>query len=386
MSQVHIFYDGPKLFTAESTSGQIYLSFWLGEGASESDRWLYVPMSVARNAMVRRGDLSLRDACLNPEDGWVWLVKVWSGGDVEDEAQISLPTDLEEQDLPTEDARLAEIEHRPEPTLEKAHLRAHRTRREVFDLALDVPNANLKEIAADDLGDSLLNVQSLVENIAYAQTGSASRRGRIPSEVKREAKMMATDVFASSFGVRLESKAQTDLFGQSSVGAAVDTLVELLDAGRDESKISGILKLLGGRVVSKYISLLKAWGNNNISVTTAWGSPSNPQKLVRVSMSSSEADYIADMLADKIEDFSEEIRVKGVLEGIDIQSKRFKILDLEEEDRITGKLKDEFVSTAKKVAAEVPKTYIATLIETQEVNRFSGESSVKYELVDIESP
>jgi hypothetical protein len=73
------------------------------------------------------------------------------------------------------------------------------------------------------------------------------------------------------------------------------------------------------------------------------------------------------------------------LEGIDVQSKRFKILDVDEEERITGSLKDEFVSTAKKVAAEVPKTYIATLIETQEINRFSGESSAKYELVDIEA-
>lgn len=72
--EVYAAFDGPKLFACENASGQKFLAFWLGDDQGR-DRWLYLPLSASRLQRLRRNELDLRGACLEAEDGFVWIVE-----------------------------------------------------------------------------------------------------------------------------------------------------------------------------------------------------------------------------------------------------------------------------------------------------------------------
>jgi hypothetical protein len=376
----HIFYDGPKLFTAKNASGQKYLSFWLGQSDDRGDKWLYIPVSTPRHKSILTGDISLREACVNPEDGWVWIIE--SGHERAASSEMKLPGQIAESELPAEETFLnADIQLSKD--IEDTNSYAKQSLKEVLDIEFSGQEIKNKEIPIDYLGSALTETQTLIQNIVYSQYGEGAKRGRIPKDIKEMSRMMAVDSYPSSFGIRLESRQSTGLFDTSTVGDAIRTLIHLIKQGNNTEKIIPLLNDLGSRVVSKYINFLSVYKKSDMDFNVHWGSPRHKETRVSSSMSSSKAKEIIDILSEKIEEFTEEIEIEGVLEGVDIQSKTFKILDLGSEQRITGKLKDSFVQKAKKAAAEVPKTYTATLIVTQEISPVTEESSDKYELKDL---
>jgi hypothetical protein len=73
--EVFEFYDGPKLFSARNRTGTLYLVFWADQD-EEADHWFYVPVSEGRLESVKEGDLSLREAITQPEDGLIYQASV----------------------------------------------------------------------------------------------------------------------------------------------------------------------------------------------------------------------------------------------------------------------------------------------------------------------
>lgn len=78
ITEVLDYYDGPRLFTAANLSGSLFLVFLCGRTVDQ-DAWLYVPISSARLGSLKRGELTLRDAIVEPEGSVAYEVTVPAG-------------------------------------------------------------------------------------------------------------------------------------------------------------------------------------------------------------------------------------------------------------------------------------------------------------------
>lgn len=71
VKEVFLSYDGPKLFSCESLSGQSFVALSV-EIIDEAERWFFAPASLPGLLSLRSGKVPLREAFLNPADGWIW--------------------------------------------------------------------------------------------------------------------------------------------------------------------------------------------------------------------------------------------------------------------------------------------------------------------------
>ena len=64
------YFDGPRLVLQKSQGGQLYLAWWV-DADDDTDRWVYLPLSIARLKLVLAGHMASRDALADPEDGYL---------------------------------------------------------------------------------------------------------------------------------------------------------------------------------------------------------------------------------------------------------------------------------------------------------------------------
>ena len=64
------YYDGPRMILLEEREGTRHLSVWNDE-SDGWERWLLIETGDDRLEQVLRGDMSLREAILNPEAGFI---------------------------------------------------------------------------------------------------------------------------------------------------------------------------------------------------------------------------------------------------------------------------------------------------------------------------
>lgn len=104
--EVYHYFDGPRLFACANVSGQKFLVFWLGD-EDGADKWLYVPVSDTRLREVRSGAISLRRACKDPEDGFVWVVETPFQPNGKAGPTAFDPSELPDEYLPADDSFLS---------------------------------------------------------------------------------------------------------------------------------------------------------------------------------------------------------------------------------------------------------------------------------------
>lgn len=77
--EVYVYYDRPRLSSCLNDKGQYFLALWIDE-TSESDRWLYAPVSKTVLNIMQAPDFDFRSAFQNAADGHVFDVEVFDGG------------------------------------------------------------------------------------------------------------------------------------------------------------------------------------------------------------------------------------------------------------------------------------------------------------------
>ncbi len=161
LEEVFLDYDGPKLFSARSATGQRYVAVAVDEDDGGRPIFLYLPVSAERYLAIRSGLLSLREALLEPEGS----VFVYGHAMSIDGIALTLLEAREIPDdwLPDEDAFLNV------PTATQAHFEpaelSHRADGEVrslLALRLDRPDLMRTEYPLRDLKDLLEDVQEAV--------------------------------------------------------------------------------------------------------------------------------------------------------------------------------------------------------------------------------
>jgi hypothetical protein len=91
-------YDGPRLFIAENTSGDRYVAFWADELESGS-LWLYVAVSNDRIDSLLTSAIDLRQLYSDSEDGIVFKVFLHQDDHESSVQSVSIST-LDEDFLP----------------------------------------------------------------------------------------------------------------------------------------------------------------------------------------------------------------------------------------------------------------------------------------------
>ena len=207
--EVFDFFEGPRFYSCKNKTGQIYLVHWVDE-INDCDVWLYSKVSFEKYCALKNKKIDIRSCFENPEEGFSYLVSVASCNEFNinlikpEEYDLEwLPDDGEFLDYDTPSTSL--------PTkIVDVQEAAVANSRQVLDLAFSKKHQTY-EIASETLGKILTSVQNFIYSSACPNDLDVRR---VPEHVKDENMLMVSGLFASSFGVRLQSK-NSDLFSGS---------------------------------------------------------------------------------------------------------------------------------------------------------------------------
>lgn len=373
--EVYAYIDGPKVFACESASGQKYLVNWI-DTSETSDKWFYVPISDSRLRLVRSGDVSLRDSILKAEDGW--MLEVITSTNQQENARVNIreSTHLSEDELPDVDSHLQpSLDSSELPSKEDTVLTAIRKSRDVLDFSLSTNGSHEHAIAADVLGNVLVNIQELTNAIALQKDFGARRR--LPKNMLEDTQLKATTVFAASFGIRLESQRSKDLLGETPVSPSIEKLLNLIQSTENVKMFRQVLHDVNIRVIKSYFSLLKKLEDSAVEADIEWASPA--QKYVKSRLSKEVIRRAINVIAEEVRKEVTLTTVTGELVGINVKRGMFHILA--DDKTISGRID----SPLRNHRFEVPVRIKATIEERTEINPASGEERQTYRLIEFES-
>lgn len=365
--EVFDYYDGPRFYSCRDDVGQLYLVYWADESEAGTS-WLYVRVSSDRYGALKRGDVAIADALSKPEDGTVLIV---IAGREQFVVHQLTPAEIDPEWLPEAHDRLS-IEHVAlPPKANSAGDLAPRVLRQVFDVAFEKAS-NTYEMAAGKLGRLL----DALQNTVYALScDPKSDIRRVPEETKQRSELMVTGLFASSFGVRLQTKGAS-LFEADETEQALRTLADLIAAVADPEMLADDLHRLNILARSRFKHLLKVMVDSQVSVKADWGAPHGDGRQARASFA--EIARSLEKLESSDDATSQVIERSVRLVGVDVKSDFFAVV-LDDGDVLKGKL-------AKGLASrnfEVPSLIKAKLEETSIVDPLTDREKWSYILLDV---
>lgn len=120
-----------------------------------------------------------------------------------------------------------------------------------LDLKLDSPDILLGAIPLDILGNAMIGLQRVVNNIAQAVSLGPTERGPFSNEVIKSSQLQLSAIYPGSFGMYLDGMSEEDLLGESLLKISLDKLREVLEI-EDEMEFVNQLDELGFRTINAY--------------------------------------------------------------------------------------------------------------------------------------
>lgn len=379
METVYQFYDIPRLFTCSNMAGLRYLVLSVFDDY-ETFKWLYLPISNDRLSTLISKGLMLRNAFLEPEDGYLCMIE--SDFDGKTSVHHIFPEQIDDQDLPEEGVYLESTEN-PHIGLGAidADQAAESSRRETYNLHLYPWDTMLPEIDAQNLGMILTSFQELANALGQYCKGDVTLKGTIPADILEATKFRPTQIFNGSFGIQLKSKSTSDLFYSSLASDVLLELTNLIESRDNEDNISNKLHELKGRVASKYRIFLREVSKLDSSMKLHWGSPNKDRGRV-ISLSKQEIRRAFELVSKIDIDMSESVTFRAELLGLDVKTKRYRVRHLDDNEDYSGKILDESLDAVRH--SEISGVYNVTLKKIIETNSSSGSEYTKWVLVGLE--
>jgi hypothetical protein len=258
----------------------------------------------------------------------------------------------------------------PEKTLSAVEV-ATRSARQVIDLAF-VRSSNVYEIGCGKLGKLLDSFQ----NVIYALSCGKQFDGRNVSEKRKfDSEILVTGVYASSFGVRLQSKGG-NIFPDDETTNAIKMLAHLLSSLRESETLPEELHLFNVLARSRFKHLLDVLVESEVSIKYDWGSPSGETSQSQISFN--EIKQSLQKIKESDSPTTRTVERLSCLVGVDIDSDFF-ALKIENNEIIKGKL-------SKSVSArqfDVPCQINAKLEESCVIDPITDKEKWSYVLVDF---
>lgn len=365
--QIFDYYDGPKFYSCRDKVGQVFLVYWIDE-TNEYGSWLYLRASQERYSSLKNGNISIAEALSNPEEGTAFVVKNY--GTTFSVEEISAAHIHPDWLPPINDYLHLSESFLPEKTLSAVEI-AERSNRQVIDLAFD-KLSNTYEMGCGKLGKLLDSFQ----NVIYALACDAQLDvRRVPEGIKFKSEVLVTGLFASSFGIRLQSKGG-ELFSNGETANAIEALANLISTLGDPEKVPEELHRFNILARSRFKHLLRVLVDSEVSIKVDWGSPFGNALQSRVSFSE------ITRALKKLEET--DVATKNIIErpatlvGVDVESDFF-ALKIEGNEIIKGKL-------SKSVSSrnfDVPSSIIAKLEESCVIDPLTEKEKWSYILVDF---
>lgn len=377
-------FDIPRLFLCKNATGSYFLVLSLDDDVEADEfEWLYLPVTSSRIRSLLSKNIQLIEAFLSPEDEY--LYRVLSTADGEAEVSHVLPESLTSDDLPLEGTYLQYPEegvstHDTESNdLQSLAVNA---RREIFNFHVKSESISGPELSARKLATMVNSFQDLMDSLGQYCEGEVTLKGAISAQILNRTQMNASNIFDGSFGIQFMSDESGDLFDSSLISDSLYEFKGLLDAGDDEDLLSNRLHELKGRVASKYRRLLKDLVRLDSKVILNWGSVSD-RRGFKVSFSKEKLKSTY-KIVDHIDiDMGESVSFRGELLGLDLTAKRYRLYHLEDNQEYAGKVVDEALDRLKH--SEINGIYKAELKKVTELYASSGQESVRWLLVDLNS-
>lgn len=176
--------------------------------------WLAAPISLSQLALLKKNRISVKEAYINAEDGFVLGIK----GNVDNFCGKAIQIqcrDIPDIDLPDDDLFLDYQGDELIPTAtDEIGTKAITERRDIFELSLLPNNGHVREIDSEVLGETLINAQQVFNSLSLPREHTGSK---ISMKIKEENTIVAVGCYAASFGIRLMSAELADLYGKTTV-------------------------------------------------------------------------------------------------------------------------------------------------------------------------
>lgn len=364
--EVFDFYDIPRFYSVRDSVGQLYLVYWVDQDA-ESTKWLYLRISQDRYASLKQGLIPISFALSNPEEGVAYAVLHRAEGAFVNELDS---TSIQPDWLPPSTDHLSSpalsLPRREATALETARA----SNRQVVDLAFK-RITNSYEIGAGKLGRLLEAIQNTI--YAFACPPDRDVR-RVPEEIKFKNEAMVTGLFASSFGVRLQSKG-ADLFQDDRASEALRTLSELVAALAFPDTMVSDLHQQSILARSRFKHLLRVLVEAEVSLAIDWGAPTGRNRQSQASFD--EISRALQRLEASDAATTQTVQRPGRLVGVDVQSNFFALV-LADNEVIKGTLGPALAMRQ----FEVPSQIAATVQESCVVDPLTEREKWTYVLLE----
>lgn len=366
--EIFDYYDGPRFYSCRDRVGQLFIVYWVEED-ERSNSWLYLRISQERYSALKNGNITIASSLSQPEEGVAYLVKTYSGNNYSvEEINKSMiaddwlpePTDALNIATPTLPERTKTAREFSESSL-----------RQVLDLAFERLN-NSFELGCGKLGRLL----DATQNTLYALAcNPKSDVRRVPEEIKYRSEFLVTGVFASSFGIRLQSRT-ADLFSNDESARAAETLAVLLTDSSIPEVLAENLKSFNVLTRSRFKYLVRVLVDSEVSVKTDWGSPSG--RSITSHTSFNDLARTLNVLDRTDEAVTQTTERPGKLVGVDVESDFFALM-LEDREVIKGRLAKHLESRH----FEVPSRIVAKLEEACVIDPLTEREKWSYTLLDL---
>lgn len=363
------YYDGPKFYSCQDRLGQLFLVYWIDQSEnSDASSWLYLRVSKERYDSLKSGVTPVALALANPEEDIAFVV-VSSNQDFE--VNEILKDKISESWLPPDDYKLdLPTQTLPAKTTSAQDV-ARRNNRQVIDIAFD-KTSNRFEMAAGKLGQILSSIQSLIDALACDER---SNLHRVPEVTKFKSELLVTGLYASSFGVRLQSKGGS-LFDSDETSHAIESLAKLIATLQVPESIAEELHSFNVLARSRFKNLLNKLIDAQVSIKTDWGAPSG--RTLDAIATYSEILQAFNKL-ESTEDVSKDIvTLNGELVGVNIESSFF-ALKVESKEIIKGSLSQEVSHRV----FDVPSKINAKVEEICKIDSLTDKEIWTYTLMDF---
>lgn len=371
--EVFDYYDGPRFYSCRDKVGQVFLVYWIDE-TDDYDLWLYMRVSPERYSSLKCKNISIKKTLGNPEEGFAFVIKNYGTHFSTEEISCA---DIEPDWLPSADNYLILNESvLPAKTLPEKILSAvdvaKRSNRQVIDVAFD-KQSNTYEMGCGRLGKLLDSFQNVIYALAC---DSMSDVRRVPEDIKFKSEVLVTGLFASSFGVRLQSKCG-DIFSNDETASAIENLANLLSTLDDAEKVSEVLHSFNILARSRFKHLLQVLVDSDVSIKADWGAPSG--KALQSQASFNEILRALRKLGETEDATTNTIKRPANLVGVDVQSDFFALM-IEGNEIIKGKLS----KVVSKRHFDIPSQIIAELKESCVIDPLTDKEKWSYVLIDFE--
>ncbi len=378
--EVYEYYDEPCLFACKNGSGQIFLVVWIDQ-TKTNKTWLYAPVSLQRFKLIRAGNIDLKNAFLNSEDGFIHKVVIPFDNSPAQVEQVRCET-LDDEHLP-ESGEIIEVGNESLFTLETIEINqlALEKKREIINFTFKFPTVHSTEAPSLHLGKILSSFQPFVDAIGQVKSmGEISKI--ISSQILKQTEMAVTGTSSGSFVATLGSSpsSQKDIFGNTLAGDAIEEFLSLLKIGRNREELHGRLLALKSKSASKYRDFLHSIVDAGTGFHVNWGSPT-PGRGGSAELSFSLAKEVLEIINQIELENTNEYEVIGELIAIHKRNKKFEIQEIQSKTKYKGEILEEAMPDAG--TATISQIYIATIREVTNFTPVTGEEKRVYQLLSI---